>query len=84
MKAIDAEREFINGNKNIIVRIVNDKGEHIASYAPCGVDSETKDVECWDLAKPDGEVLMCNVPNEVVDFMANYFGWSEVLIDSEE
>ena len=80
MKAIDAEREFAKGNRKIVVRVVTDKNEHVASYLPCAI-GENKDVEYWDLAKPDGTVLMCTVPNEVVDFMAAYFGWSELLED---
>lgn len=83
MKAIDAEREFSKGNRNIVVRIHNDKAQHVASYLPCAI-KENKDVEYWDLAKPDGTVLMCMVPNEVVDFMATYFGWSELADETEQ
>lgn len=84
MKAIDAEREYLKGNRNIVVRVFNDQKEHVASYLPCSIDSETKDVECWDLAKPDGTVLMCAVPNEVVDIMVGIFGWSEFVIETEQ
>jgi len=70
MQAKDADK---NGQ---IVRLFSRDG-HVGSLLPCGVNGDGT-VNCWDLAKPNGEVIQCGISNELVDSFAELLGWESL------
>lgn len=71
MKATDADRE------SMCIRLYNSKGEHKASLLACGID-EQGNVDCFDLAEPNGHVLACNISCEEVDMFAQVFEFEPI------
>lgn len=53
-------------NNDLCVRLYNNKGEHVMSLLPCGVN-HAREVINWDLCLPDGKVLYCGIDNELAE-----------------
>lgn len=53
-----------------IIRLYNEKGEHLLSVLPCCEDEGE-----WDIADPDGKVLWHGVDKDFVVMLGEKMGW---------
>lgn len=60
---------------NECIRLYNFKGEHKISILACGVDMTTNKIN-YDIAAPDGKVLMCGVDHDVVETLKENIGFA--------
>lgn len=61
---------------NSVIRLRNKSGEYL-SLLPCGI-SENGEVVCVDLCRPDGTVLYCGVPIDLVNVFAEELGIEDI------
>lgn len=80
MNVVHKAAKFVDrdGGGNLCLRICNEEGEHCLSLLPCGIDMNG-DVNCWDLADPDGQVVYCGIENDLVDSLVQHMGgWNKI------